>query len=178
MTLKSDAKFEEKLICCFRNNKNLVNFDPSTQSLNNLHFDWFLLCKVYNVWPKKFRGSFMKLKTNAKFEEKLNCGSENDMRNLSNFHQSTRKSQNWDFDGNLLFKVENIWVKNLQMSYMTLKNDGKLEEELTCRSKLVWGIWQILTRTLESLKNLHFNGLLVTKVFNVWAKKVQRSYVS
>ena len=31
MTLRSDAKFEEKLICCFKNDKNLVNFDPSTQ---------------------------------------------------------------------------------------------------------------------------------------------------
>ena len=31
MTLKSDAKFEEKSICCFKNDKNLVNFNPSTQ---------------------------------------------------------------------------------------------------------------------------------------------------
>ena len=31
MPLKIDAKFEEKLICCFKNDKNLVNFDPSTQ---------------------------------------------------------------------------------------------------------------------------------------------------
>ena len=31
MTLKSDAKFEENLIFCFKNDKNLVNFDPSTQ---------------------------------------------------------------------------------------------------------------------------------------------------
>ena len=23
------------------------------KSLKNLHFDWSLLCKVYNVWPKK-----------------------------------------------------------------------------------------------------------------------------
>ena len=29
MTLKSDAKFEEKPICCFKYEKNLVNFDPS-----------------------------------------------------------------------------------------------------------------------------------------------------
>ena len=28
MTLKIDAKFEKKLICCFKNDKNLVNFDP------------------------------------------------------------------------------------------------------------------------------------------------------
>ena len=31
MTLKIDAKFEEKLICCFKNDKNLVKFDPSTR---------------------------------------------------------------------------------------------------------------------------------------------------
>ena len=31
ITLKIDAKFEEKLICCFKNDKNLLNFDPHTQ---------------------------------------------------------------------------------------------------------------------------------------------------
>ena len=30
MTLKSDVKFEEKLICCFKSDKNLVNFEPGT----------------------------------------------------------------------------------------------------------------------------------------------------
>ena len=34
MTLKSDAKFEEKPICYFKNEKNLVNFDPSSQKLS------------------------------------------------------------------------------------------------------------------------------------------------
>ena len=38
-------------------------------------------------------------------------------------------------------------------------------------SKLTWGIWRILTRALKSLKNLHFNRLLLNKVYNVWAKK-------
>ena len=54
---------------------------------------------------------------------------------------------------------------------MTRKNDAKFEEEL------IWGIWKILTRALESLKNLHFNGLLLDKIYNVWAKKGQKSYV-
>ena len=36
MTLKTDAKFEEKLICCFKNDKNLVKFDPSTQKSTKL----------------------------------------------------------------------------------------------------------------------------------------------
>ena len=26
------------------------------KSLSNLLFDWCLLCKVYNVWPKKYKG--------------------------------------------------------------------------------------------------------------------------
>ena len=43
--------------------------------------------------------------------------------------------------------------------------------------KLTWAIWRIVTQAFENLKNLHFNGLLLTKVYNVWAKKVQRSYV-
>ena len=32
------------------------------------------------------------------------------MRNLGNFHQNTGKSKNWDFDGILLSKVENVWA--------------------------------------------------------------------
>ena len=32
MALNSDAKFEEKLICSFKNDKNLVNFDPGTRN--------------------------------------------------------------------------------------------------------------------------------------------------
>ena len=31
----------------------------------------------------------MTLKSDPKFEEKLTCGVENEMRNLGNFHQST-----------------------------------------------------------------------------------------
>ena len=49
MTLKSDAKFADKLICCFGNDKNLVNFELSTQNPQNVHFVCFLSCKVYNV---------------------------------------------------------------------------------------------------------------------------------
>ena len=30
MTLKVDAKFEEKQVCCFKTDNNLVNFEPIT----------------------------------------------------------------------------------------------------------------------------------------------------
>ena len=80
------------------------------ESLKNFHFNRLLLSKVYIVWAKKSteESSFMTLKSDAKFEEKLTCGLENDMSNLANFHQSTPKCQNWDFDGILLSKVENV----------------------------------------------------------------------
>ena len=38
-------------ICCFKNDKNLVKISTGAlESLKNVHFDSFLLCKVYNVW--------------------------------------------------------------------------------------------------------------------------------
>ena len=48
------------------------------------------------------------LESDPKFEEKVTCGFENDMKNLANFHQSTQKSQNWDFYWVILSKVGNV----------------------------------------------------------------------
>ena len=60
---------------------------------------------------------------------------------------------------------------------MTLKNGEKFEEELTYHFKIdTRNLTNFDTRT-QSLKNLHFNGLLLTKLNNAWAKKVQMSYV-
>ena len=50
----------------------------------------------------------MTLKSGTKFKEELTCCLENDMTNLANFHQSTRNCQNWNFDGILLPKAENV----------------------------------------------------------------------
>ena len=58
---------------------------------------------------KKFRGVIFH-DIFAKFEEKLSCCLQNDVKNLANFHQSTGKCQNWNFDGFILFKVENVWA--------------------------------------------------------------------
>ena len=49
----------------------------------------------------------MTLKFRAKFEEKLTCGLEKEMKNLADSHQSTWKYQYWDFDSILLSKVDN-----------------------------------------------------------------------
>ena len=49
-----------------------------------------------------------------------------------------------------------------------------MEQNWLVVSKLASGIWQNLTRALESLKNFHFNGLLLSKVYMAWAKEVRR----
>ena len=118
----------------------------------------------------------MILDSDSKFEEKLTYGMENNLRNLANFHQSTWKSQKWDFDGILSSKVENVWAKNLPGSYVSWpwRIMQKLKRNWLVNSKLTWGIWRILIWALENLKNLHFNELLLTKVYNVWAKKKYR----
>ena len=63
---------------------------------------------VQNYYNKKCAKYFVALKGDAKFEEKLTCSLENDMRNFANFDQSTRKCQNRNFDKILLTKVENV----------------------------------------------------------------------
>ena len=122
----------------------------------------------------------MTWKSDAKFEEKLTCCLGNDMRNLANFHKSTWKCQNWNFDGILLPKGENVWPENLQRTYVSWqwKMIQKLKRNWLVVLKLTWGTLQILTRALISLKNLCFNWLLVAKVYIVWTTKVESSYLS
>ena len=89
MILESHAKFEEKLICCFKNDRNLVNFDLSTQ-VSKICTVICPFCAKYITFDQKSTEelSLMTLKSHAKFEEKLACGLENDTRNLANFHQN------------------------------------------------------------------------------------------
>ena len=78
----------------------------------------------------------------------------------------------------LLSKVENAWATNLQRIYVHWHGImiANLKRNWFVSSKLTLGIWQMLTVVLENPKNFPFNGLLLTRVYNVWAKKVQRSY--
>ena len=107
----------------------------------------------------------MTLKSDAKFEEKLNCCLENDMKNFENFHLSTRKCQNWNFDKILLSKVENVWALNLQWRYVSWQWGmiQKLNRNWLVDIKLTW-ISQNLTRRLGKSKKIFFNWLLLTKV--------------
>ena len=91
----------------------------------------------------------MTLKSDAKFEEKQTCGLQNDSRNFVNFHRSTRKSQIQSRKCTSLKFTEELCV---------------FEEELTYHFKIDM---RNLTNFDPSLKNLHFNALFLTKVYNV-----------
>ena len=61
---------------------------------------------------------------------------------------------------------------------MTLKSDTKFWEESTCRFKIDKRNLTNFDLSTESLENFPFNGLLLSNVYIVRAKKVQRSYLS
>ena len=60
----------------------------------------------------------MTLKDDAKFKRKLTFGLKNDIRNLVNFHASSRKSKNLHFDWMPLSKAYKDLDENIQKSFM------------------------------------------------------------
>ena len=81
----------------------------------------------------------MALRSDIKFERKLTCASKNDMKNFANFHQSfIRKSEKLNFYW--VFFIKNRKCMSLQFTeelcVMKMKNDAKIEENLTCQFKI------------------------------------------
>ena len=60
----------------------------------------------------------MTLKGDAIFKEKLTGGLKNDIRNLVNFHVSSRKSDNLHFDGLVLSKAYKVLDEKVQNSFL------------------------------------------------------------
>ena len=110
----------------------------------------------------------MKLKSDAKFEEKLTLGSKNDMRNLVNFKTSSGKSENLHFDVLFLSIAYKVSAKNtFFLSLVTLKSDPNFEEKLTfCLKNDMRNLVNFNASSGKS-ENLRFYGLLLQKVCNV-----------
>ena len=56
LTLKNDAKFEENLICFFKNDKNLVNFDLTTRFLKFSTLTSSFCAKYTTFHLNKYKG--------------------------------------------------------------------------------------------------------------------------
>ena len=61
---------------------------------------------------------------------------------------------------------------------MTLKSDTKFKEKVTLSSKSDMKYLVNFNESSGKPENLNFDVLLLSIVFYVWAKKVQRRYVS
>ena len=86
MTLKSDAKFEEKLTLGSKNDmKNLMNFNASSSISENLHFHVLLFSKIYCLSQSTEELLAIILENDAKFKEELTRALKNDIMNLANF---------------------------------------------------------------------------------------------
>ena len=61
----------------------------------------------------------MTLMGDKKFKGKLTRGLKNDMKNLVNFHASSRKYENLHFDGLILTKTYQFLDEKVQKSYLS-----------------------------------------------------------
>ena len=126
MTLNIDAKFEEKLIFCFKNDKNLA-------SLQNFYFHLLLLCKVFNVWPKKVQRSYLswhrRVMKNLKKNWLVKWHEE-----YGEFSPEHLKVSKLGFWWDPLFQTRKSISLRIHrgVTCPAMKNDGKCEEELTC----------------------------------------------
>ena len=95
MVLKIDAKFDGKPICASKNeNEESSKLSPE-HSKYKLGLWWDPFIQSIQSMSLNFAGEFcvMTIKNDVKFEEELTCRFKIEMKNLTNFDSSTRKSQ-------------------------------------------------------------------------------------
>ena len=122
----------------------------------------------------------MTLKSDAKFKRKLICGLKNDIKNLVNFHASSRKSENLHYDRILLFKSYKFLDKKIQKSYVLWhwRMMQNFVKKLTLGSKNNMRILVNFNASSGKSKNLLFDVLLFSIACKVLTEKVRSNYLS
>ena len=107
----------------------------------------------------------MTLKSDAKFEIKLTLGSKNKMKNLVNFNVSSGKSEKLHFNVLLLSIAYKVSAKKVQKNYLSWhwRVIQTLKKNWLFVWKMIWGIWWILTRAVQSLKIYTLMGYFCRK---------------
>ena len=85
-------------------NKKIKKYLKELSFITQLYTEFLLLFTCCRKVLGKMPG-VITLKGDPKFKGKLTCGLKNDLRNLPNFHASSRKPRNLHFDGLLLSKA-------------------------------------------------------------------------
>ena len=110
----------------------------------------------------------MTLNVNVKFNGKLTHALKSKIKNLL---KNSRKSANLHFDWLCLFKACKDLDEEIQNSYISLYLRVSLGSISDIRNLV-----QFKTNSGKSV-NFLFDGLLLYKVSNVWAKKIQKSCI-
>ena len=163
ITRKKDAKFEENWFVVSKMTRIWWILIWALEILKIFTLIGSFCARYITFYLEKYRGViFHYTEEWCKFEEKLTCGLENDMRKiLIRALEVSKLGLWWD---PLIQSRKCMSLKfTEELCVITMKNDEKFTMNWLVVSKLTWGICQILTRLLESLKNLHFNGLLSNK---------------
>ena len=128
MTLKSHAKFGEKLTCGFGNDmRNLANFHQNTWKCQNWYFHGILLSKVEHTWAKNLQLCVMTLKNDEKYEEELTWRFKIEME-FDEFwleHWEVSKIytlMGWFWQKYIMFDLKSTE----ELYFMTLKSDAKM----------------------------------------------------
>ena len=107
----------------------------------------------------------MTLKSDAKFEEKPTCGHEEFGKFSPEHLKGSKLGLLW---GPFVHGRKYISLKfTEQLCVITKRNDVKFGKELTCHFKTDVRHLTKFDPSTEKYQNLHFNGLLLTKVYNV-----------
>ena len=95
---------------------------------------------------------------------------------------SPNHSKLWKFyfDGLFLSNVYKVWAKKIQRSYLSwhwtvMQNWNR---PWSCDFKNDMRNWVNFHQSTEKSVKLYFDGLLLSKVYNVSARKIQSNYVS
>ena len=179
MTLKRDTKFGEESTCCFKIGiRNFYKFWPEHFKGSKMFTLMGSFWGNYVLFElKKYRGViFDDIEEWYKIWRKTNMwfGKWQEFGKFSPEHSKESKLGLWWDPFVKSWKCMTLKFTE-ELCVMTMKNDTKIEEELTCRFKI--DLRKILTQGLKSLKKLCFNWLLVTEVYIVWGAKVQTSYL-
>ena len=107
----------------------------------------------------------MALKGDANFKGKLTCGLRNGKKHLVNFHATSQNSENLHFEW-FLFR----WENTEELCKVWKKTDPWFQK---------WPVeFGEFSPNHPKVQKFHFDGLFLSKVYEVWGKKIQRSYLS
>ena len=157
MKLKRDTEFEKGTTFHFKIDiRNLTNFELSTQKSQNVHFNGLLLSKVYITWAKKVQRSYLSWHWRVMMM-KMNCfcgivDRRNTFSLISSRDHCPRSSpsriSNTPRSG--IEPTQKLSSGLVEWSCAVVKKN--LKKNWLAVWKMTWGIWQIFTRSLKSVK--------------------------